>query len=328
MAVMASPGDDPREQIQPDPAQRPSHASGALFERQDQPVAAATIVDVCGGLIAGHLERLTDWAGSGWKAGDFNQYVVAATVDTGLELILTLSSEPQEDVHWRVAAGSPGTILGRERREHLARFGFLAAAEGGRWDRDIRISSPREAAAAARDLLALLTEIFGYDGQAALTFTLARGQRAEPGLLYRTLGPDDLRRLLHGWGYRAEVGTTVSGNPVVRSGAGGFKFHILFAWPTRDSRYYGCLNFVTVFLGRPNLSLSVVNEVSRSSRFARLYLDEENDLIMERDIALTGGVSAAYLHECLLDWTCMMESVTKKLERLVPAPETVPVVVH
>lgn len=336
MAAPVSPEREPREANLPEPAQRPRHVSGALFERRESAVGAAIVTGTCAATVAGHLERLADWTGGAWKVGDFNQYVVATTVqytgatvvDAGLDLILTLSSEPLEDVHWRVAAGSPGTVLDRGRREQLARFGFVAGAEAGRWERDIRIASPRDAAAAAADLVALLTDIFGYDGRTALTFTLTHGQRAETGALYRTLSPEDLRKLLHGWGYRAEIGTTVSGNPVVRSGAGGFKFHILFAWPAKDGPLYGCLNFVTVFVARPGLSYPVINEISRSSRFARLYLDEENDLILERDIPLTGGVSIGHIQECLLDWICMMESVAKKLDRLVKEPEAVPMVVH
>jgi len=328
MAVTVTPEGEPRESGLPEPAQRPCHVSGVLFERRDCVVAVAALVEACATPVAAHLERLADWAGSGWKVGDFNRYVVATTLDGGLDLILTLSSEPLEDVHWQVAAGPPGTVPGCALRERLARFGFVVGAEAGRWERDLRIASARDAAAAANDLMALLTDAFGYDGRSVLTFTLSQGQRAEPGALYRALSPEDLRKLLHGWGYRAEIGTTVSGNPVVRSGAGGFKFHILFAWPSKDGRLYGCLNFVTVFLGRPNLSHAVVNEISRTSRFSRLYLDDENDLILERDVALTGGVASGHIQECLLDWTCMMESVTKKLDRLVVTPEAAPMVLH
>ena len=326
--ALASPEGEPRGQKPSEPVQRPSHVSGALFEGRERAVAASTLSESCLDTVAGHLARLSDWCGADWKVGDFNQYGVATRFDGGFDLILTLSSEPQEEVHWRIATGDPGTALDRARRDRLAGFGFAAGAEIGRWERDLRIATPRDASAAAKELLALLTEIFGYDGRTPLTFTLAHGQRAEPGLLYRALGPEDLRKLLHNWGYRAEVGATVGGNPVVRSGAGGFKFHILFAWPSKEGRLYGCLNFVTVFIGRPNLSLSVVNEISRTSRFGRLYLDEENDLILERDIALTGGISAGHLQECLLDWTCMMDSITKKLDRMVVPPEAVPVVVH
>ena len=327
-ATQVSPAGGPRELNPSQPAQRPCHVSGVLFEGGERTNVVSALAESCLETVTGHLARLSDWSHADWKVGDFNQYVVTTRFDGSFDLVLTLSSEPQEEVHWRVAAGNPGTALDRARRDRLAGFGFAATAETGRWERDLRIATPRDAAAAAKELLALLTEIFGYDGLSQLTFTLAHGQRAESGLLYRALGPEDLRKLLHGWGYRAEIGTTVGGNPVVRSGAGGFKFHILFVWPSKEGRLYGCLNFVTVFVGRPNLSLSVVNEISRTSRFGRLYLDEENDLILERDIALTGGISAGHLQECLLDWTCMMDSITKKLDRLVIPPEAVPVVVH
>ena len=102
---------------------------------------------------------------------------------------------------------------------------------------------------------------------------------------------------------------------MIRSGTGGYKFHILFVWPSADNRLFGCLNFITVFTGQQNLTLNVVNDISRSSRFGRLYLDDEGDLILERDISLTGGVATEYIHECLLDWACMMDSVTKKLDK-------------
>ena len=102
---------------------------------------------------------------------------------------------------------------------------------------------------------------------------------------------------------------------MIRSGTGGYKFHILFVWPSPDNRLFGCLNFITVFTGQQNLTLNVVNDISRSSRFGRLYLDDEGDLILERDISLTGGVATEYIHECLLDWACMMDSVTKKLDK-------------
>ncbi len=328
MAVMVAPKGEPRELPPLEPAQRPSLISGVLYERQETERDAAGVISACLATIAGHLRHTCDWPGAGWKIGDANCYTVTTAACDGLVIVMTFCTEPGEDAHWQIAAGPPGTVLDRTRRDQLTQFGFGAGRESGRWDRDIRITTHREAAAAATELLALLCDVFGYRGLTPLTFTLAQNERAEAGALYRTLSAEDVRKLLHGWGYRAEIGATSSGNPVVRSGASGFKFHILFAWPSKDEHLFGCLNFVTVFVGRPNLTLSIVNEISKTSRFSRLYLDEENDLILERDVALTGGVSLAYLQECLLDWTFMMESTTKKLDRLVIAPEVVPILVH
>ncbi len=315
----------PADPTLPDPAQRPSHVSGVLCDRQVPPAGAEAVVAACAALLARHLQHLADWTATGWKVGDNNRYTLVTAFEDGLELVVTLMSEPLEEVRWRLTAGGvEGALFGRGRRDQLQRFGFAPAGDGLGWERDVRIASPRDAAIAARDLLALLTEVFGFCARAPLTFALAHDQRAEPGLLYKAITPDDLRKLLHSWGYRAEVGTTSSGGPVIRSGTSGYKFHILFAWPGADSRLFGCLNFVTVFTGRQYLTLTAVNDISRSSRFGRLYLDDDGDLILERDVSLTGGVAANYLHECLLDWACMMESVTKKLDKFTK----VPVVVH
>ncbi|MEI8396430.1 MAG: YbjN domain-containing protein [Rhodospirillaceae bacterium] len=319
-----APGGESREQPAPDTAHRPYSLSGTLLECLEGTEQLAARIEDCAFRLAAYLRETANWSGS-WKVGDNNHFQVTTTLEDGLEIVQTFSSEPDEDVHWRVVARNAGAdvaIVDRARRDHLTRYGFAPGPEFMRWERDFRIASNREAALAARDVLSLLAEGFGWSGGAPLTFTLAREQRARTGLLYQSLTPEDLRRLLHGWGYRAELGTTVSGNPVVRSGAGGYKFHILFAWPAKDGRSYGCLNFVTVFTARHGLTLSVLNDISRSSRFSRLYLDDEGDLILERDVSLSGGVATEYVQECLLDWTCMMESVFKKVDKLT-APSVV-----
>jgi hypothetical protein len=296
--------------------ERPSQTVEQLCQGLELPLTQAALVSACADRLAACLESLVDWADQAWKVGDYNQCVLTATLDEGFEALLSFSCEPLEDIRWSVAA----TAIDRGRRELMARFGFTLAGHGGCWERDVRVASPRDAAATAQDVLALLLDGFGYSGRSPLTVTLTRGRRAEAGLLYRTLSPDDLRKLLHGWGYRAELTTTTAGNPVVRTGAGGYKFHILFAWPAKDGRMFGCINFVTVFTARHGLTLAVVNEISRSSRFSRLYLDEDGDLILERDVSLSGGVTTDFIHECLLDWTCMMESVLKKVDKLVTPP--------
>jgi len=325
MAVSAVPAGDPPEVALPDPAERPCHVSGVLFDRHDPPVDGAAVVAGCAPRLARHLAHLTGWVVAHWKVGDHNRYLVATTLEDGLELALTLTSEPQEDVHWRLTAGDDGGVaFDRGKREQLQRFGFGPTGDHAGWERESRITSPRDADNAARELLALLTEVFGYCGKAPLTFALDQNQRAEPGLVYRAIAAEDLRKLLQSWGYRAEAGTTASGTPVIRSGTGGYRFHILFAWPTGDSRLFGCLNFVTVFTGRQHLTLNTVNDISRTSRFGRLYLDDDGDLILERDVSLTGGVAATYLQECLLDWACMMESVARKLDQFAK----VPVIIH
>lgn len=316
MAVMASSESDPGERPLPDPGQRPCLVSGVLFDRRETPVATGAVAEGCVARIANHLRHLSDWGQSGWKIGDSNEYVVAAALRPGVDLKSVFSSEPLEDIHWRVTGGADA------RRDRMERYGFAAA--GDHWERDVRISSPQDAAAVARDVVGVLTECFGYDGQETLTFSLAQTQRAEPGLVYRALTPDDFRKLLLGWGHAAELGATVSGNPVIRAAAAGHKFHVLFAWPSDDGRLYGCLNFITVFAARPGLTLDAVNAISQGSRFGRLYLDDDGDLILERDISLTGGVAVGYLQECLLDWACMMESARKKLDKLASPP----VVIH
>ncbi|MEI6985291.1 MAG: YbjN domain-containing protein [Rhodospirillaceae bacterium] len=301
---------------------RPCQVVGHLFEGGAD---SSVMVDACTDHMANHLEHLADWSNQKWNVGDYNRYTVTACIDDSRELVLTLSSEPQEDVRCRIVVGTGsnnGEIVDRSRRERLQRYGFALVDEKRGWEHELRISSRHDAESVARDLMALLTEVFGYNGRTALSYALTKAQRGEPGFIYRVICPDDLRKMLLGWGYQAAIGTTVSGNPVIRSGTGGYKFHVLFAWPTKDATSFGCLDFVTVFTSKQNLTLSVVNEISRSSRFCRLYLDDEGDLILERDVSVTGGATADYIHECLLDWACMMDSVVKKLDALLAMPTT------
>ena len=162
----------------PDPAQRPCRVSGILFDHQDSPANPETVTAGCSALLVRHLCHFADWTTTDWKVGDHNAYGLTTICEDGLELHLVLASEPMEDVRWRLSAcrAGKGALFDRKRRDHLRRFGFAPAGDGLGWERDIRIASTQDAFNTARDLLALLTEIFGFCGTAPLIFTLTLGQ--------------------------------------------------------------------------------------------------------------------------------------------------------
>ena len=305
----------------PAPSHRPYSVTGLLIDGDDAALTASERLVKGAARVAEHLEHIADWSTPGWKVGDHNTYGVVVRITESFNLCLTFTSEPLDDVRWVVFAAS-GPIRSTY-HSHLRRLGFRPTLENGHWQRDLRISSPRDAQIAAGEILTLLTEAFGYTGETSLGFTLVQSQRADPGLLYRTLSPEDLRKLLQDWGYRADLSVTAGGNPVIRTGAAGFKFHIRFTWPGPVERQFGCLNFITIFLARQALTLAIINEISQSSRFSRLYMDEEGDLILERDVSLAGGVSTDYVHECLLDWAGQMESVSRKMTKAITPPQVV-----
>lgn len=96
----------------------------------------------------------------------------------------------------------------------------------------------------------------------------------------RTLGP-------------AEIEDGPNGDPMIRGDLDGLTYAVLFSNCT-DGEDCEDLNFYAGFADT-NPGLEVINSWNRDKRFARAYLDHEDDACVEMDLDLVEGVSAAYL---------------------------------
>lgn len=108
-------------------------------------------------------------------------------------------------------------------------------------------------------------------------------------------------------GYRADVSKSDDGDPLVRSGASGVNFAIV---------YYGCtkgakcttVQFYAGFSTK-TVTLAKINEWNTGHRFGRAYIDKEGDPCLEMDVDLdAGGMTRALFLDHVGVWDALLGS--------------------
>lgn len=115
--------------------------------------------------------------------------------------------------------------------------------------------------------------------------------------------PQTLVAALQAKGYQAEVGTA-GGEPMISSGAGGVKFKIFFENCTKGTNCT-TVTFMTGFTD-VDASLARINDWNRQNRFARAYIDAEDDPVLKMDVDLDHqGIARANFGEYLDIWSSL-----------------------
>lgn len=116
--------------------------------------------------------------------------------------------------------------------------------------------------------------------------------------------PQTLVAALQAKGYQAEL-TSASGEPAIKSGAGGAKFTIFFDNCT-DGKDCTTVTFFTGFTDLEG-TIDEMNEWNRTSRFARAYVDKEGDPVLRMDVDLDhAGIPIANFNEYLDVWSSLV----------------------
>jgi hypothetical protein len=142
-------------------------------------------------------------------------------------------------------------------------------------------------------------------GLAALTapsLAQAKNVTADPGVVAAALQKG---------GYRTEITKDSVGDPLILSSTSGYNFGIYF---------YGCDNgkacktvqFSSSFDPDTTPGLTELNQYARENRWGRVYLDEDNDPVIEMDIDLEdGGMSEELFIDNLEYFELVMSSFAK-----------------
>ena len=124
--------------------------------------------------------------------------------------------------------------------------------------------------------------------------------------MVRAQDPQSLVRALQGAGYAAKLGTDRVGDPMITSGVSGTTFQIFF-YNCTDHRACATVQFHSGYDLREPVDLPKLNEWNRTKRFARAFLDKENDPILEMDVDLDdGGLSPALFIDNIEFWASLV----------------------
>jgi hypothetical protein len=131
-------------------------------------------------------------------------------------------------------------------------------------------------------------------------------QREEGRALGETVGrisPNQMAGILRNRGAPSEI-VTENNRSRIRTQIGGRRVTILF-YACNDT---GCqsIQYRAVFQRNDRYTLAFVNAWNYEKRFAKTYLDNEGDLILEWDVDLDGGVSVPFISESVQTFQTML----------------------
>jgi len=118
--------------------------------------------------------------------------------------------------------------------------------------------------------------------------------------------PDSVVSAMQMAGYRAQLGTDDSGDPMIRSSAGGSDFLVYF-YNCTDNTDCRSVQFYAGYDTPNSATIERMNEWNTGNRFGRAYLGTDGIARIEMDVDLDdGGMSEALFEDNLQFWEAVM----------------------
>ena len=114
-------------------------------------------------------------------------------------------------------------------------------------------------------------------------------------------------------GYSAKLGTDAVGDPMITSSVGGTSFQIFF-YNCVQHKACATVQFHSGYDLESPVGLELINNWNRTQRFARAFLDKENDPVLEMDVDLDdGGMSRLLFIDNIEFWDTILVEFEKRI---------------
>ncbi len=307
---------------------RPFEDKGVLLKPLKTPRSAAGIFAACEKQLVSHLKAVCLWPqkdrNQSWRVGDYSYYILEFAPKPGTIVYVQFWSQPDDDdgVLFEVSSGAMNPpadkFVDTEKQELLRDHGFEIAGNAGNFRKAIKIENAREVRAAAREAIALLTKVLGYDGTLELRYDLSLQTQMTVRHVFSKVSPDTLEKLLREWGFPAELKPREEGKPPqidCRAEAGPFGV-LLLDEEREGSDSYQALALRTFHSLPPGdddddvaVRLGLANQVNRKFTALQASVDNDGDLLLETTVLLHGGVTAEHLRARFEVWRGMVRAV-------------------
>jgi hypothetical protein len=263
-----------------------------------------------------------------WRLGDYSWYSLEFTTQDFETVSLRFWSEPDErngggTVSFAIAASAwdaeaAGATCSR-RVELLRDHGFETARRSRdprQYRKQLVVADARGVRALAREAIAILCGVFGFDGAAPLDFHLHLGTRLSAGFTFDGICASDLLKLMQRWGFPAtELEERAGGAPMIKSTVLDQPFLVAFVGERAGSAgEYGMIGLRTFLRFEEGVPEGLPNAINTSFATVKASVDEDGDLVVQTPIILHGGVTAVNLEMCFKVWRETLEEIAQGLE--------------
>lgn len=288
---------------------RPFPARGVLIQPVRNPRDAGVIFPVCEEQLLQHLAAVCLWPEAGrnrgWRDGDASFYVLEFSPASGIQVYAQVMSEAGKGaVLLEVSSGARDPAVGKfvdaGKRRLLREHGFEAGGEIGDFCKSTEVANLQDVHAVARELMAILTTVMGYDGTQELRYQLALNVRVVAQRALRHIGPDALARLLNAWRFMAEAKREDGQPPRVEAYIDGGQLEILFddeTWEGSDE--YQALTLRGCRRAEDFRARERADRLNQALARIKCTVDDYCNIVVEQRVPMYDGVTFDQLREQL-----------------------------
>jgi len=303
---------------------RPVESSGILVKPQRRTRNRSAIFAACEKNLVEHLRSACLWPareyGRSWRIGDYSTYVLEFSPSHGIEVYVQVWSEPGESAV-TFQAYSDAWILPRDqtidirKQEMLRDHGFEISHQPQHYEKQVTVEGMKGVRHLAREAVAVLCKLFGYDGRVPLTYRLHLGTRLRPGWCFTSIASRELAKLMRRWGFAVEEEESGGKPNLLSSSVGSQPFLVALAGEQPEGVHeYAVLGLRAFFRFEGGVPGDLANTISREFATVQASVDEEGDLVVQAPILLHGGVTEANLEMNFHLWRQTLEAIVRGLE--------------
>ena len=287
----------------------------------EKPLASLEqLTEACLPTLTARLWATCCWSATmdgGWKIGDHNFLIAEVRPDPQTCLYIQFWSEPHEPVCAEVCSGewNPGAVkyVRQQQRDRVAALGFAVGGQAGNFQKELPIETSAEAESAAREVLGIFFEVFGYRGQWPLELKMHQGERAAHRPVYSSVTPADFACLAAHLGL--DMDAYDRSQPVLHLRRGKKRFIASVDGPDLGGAPSSTVVLQASLTSPRAIDDAVVERINDTLLFARVSRATPQTLVLSMPLRFDGGVTASWMANAFQHWFSAWRTCERLLKR-------------
>jgi hypothetical protein len=292
-------------------------------------IALRTLIDL--------VRQVIDWTDPSGDDGrylcDYRFLVLDALTDTGFKAFVQIWSEPFDELIVEVGPGDredPARRNDAARRHDAARQafadriresmldrGFESGRDGANFKKTLPSLAAQDSPRVARELLAILMDVLGYDGRNNLNYQLQQHSHLSAAHVVTGLSCSELQRLCMRWGLRSRVSPDEDNLVEAHDLHQDLQLNLFYPQPHRKGSFWEvhCVVFLDL---DPERADALVTEVNGKAHLMKAFGESESGDPTRRvrlsfGINLAGGVTLAHLRCQIVEFLELVRRLRRQI---------------
>jgi hypothetical protein len=302
---------------------RPFNDEGILVTPTKVSRQAKAIFSACERQLITHLRAVGLWSekerNQSWRIGDYSVYILSFAPRRETLVYVQFWSEPgEEGMIFEVSSGvrnpPADQYVDTGKQELLRDHGFDIGGNANNFRKIIGVEGTKSLRPIAREAIAILCSVLGYDGTRELRYKLYLGTHATIRHVVDAVSPDSLKKLMLEWHFPADLTRPEGKPPLIESRTDHGPFVVLLVNPSKESSgRFHTIALKAVWRFKVKGKHAFANSVNQRIGSLQASLDADRNLVMEAQIILRDGVTAEHVRGRFETWRTSLAIVAGML---------------